>query len=459
MFRVLLLVLLASVPAVAQSSVLAGLVYSDTHTRPTASGKDPVEGARVVVRGTAFEATTDTLGMFHFENVRAGKYTLEVSRPGWKTAVATVTVDGSPLPATVQIRLIRRDVVAGSGLVYVAYQQRKGFELKPMRTVPGAVDGGADPLALESNPPRSPRAPVSLQDNPTTGDPDALMLLDAAAPEGSKVEPLQGHPFWLCFNRSGTALYVSTSSQKGRANALEIVDATTHKVLRRLPTAGLVTDLRLSPDGTLLLASVRGASPGVHLIDTAQQLPVGFLPLGVWQPGAAAMGADGLIYVASQNTAGSLLVLSRDGQLVAQARVGLQPTDLILSPDGSRVFVVNSGSGSISVFGRGLVPERVLPVGAQPQKLALSPDGQRLFVTNRSSDSVTVIDVPSLTVWTTVEVGDEPIDVAFSGDGSRAFVTCKGDGTVYFLDGSSGQPLHVTHPQPRSSPFGIAVRP
>lgn len=64
--------------------------------------------------------------------------------------------------------------------------------------------------------------------------------------------------------------------------------------------------------------------------------------------------------------------------LVARLR-GVGPSGMIVSPDGSRLFVAESGINAIGVFdARTLQPLGHIPTAWYPYRLAISPDGRRL---------------------------------------------------------------------------------
>ncbi len=105
-----------------------------------------------------------------------------------------------------------------------------------------------------------------------------------------------------------------------------------------------------------------------------------------------------------------------------------QVRPLALSPDGTRLFAVNTPDGRLEVFdvsAAGLTHVDSVPVGLEPVAVAARTDGE-VWVVNHLSDSVSIVDVASLPrrVVRTLLVGDEPRDVVFAGPGgNRAFIT------------------------------------
>ena len=105
-----------------------------------------------------------------------------------------------------------------------------------------------------------------------------------------------------------------------------------------------------------------------------------------------------------------------------------QVRPLAQSPDGTRLFAVNTPDGALEIFNigaAGLTHTASVPVGMEP--VAVAPHGNsEVWVVNHLSDSVSVVDVGSTPprVTRTLLVGDEPRDIVFAGPGAnRAFIT------------------------------------
>ncbi|BCK70527.1 hypothetical protein Srufu_044800 [Streptomyces libani subsp. rufus] len=76
----------------------------------------------------------------------------------------------------------------------------------------------------------------------------------------------------------------------------------------------------------------------------------------------------------------------------------------------------------------------VIPVGTLPQGITLLPDGTRAYVGNRGSNTVSVIDTATDTVTATIPTGAGPVYVALGPDGTRGYVTVADAGVVSVLD-------------------------
>ena len=93
---------------------------------------------------------------------------------------------------------------------------------------------------------------------------------------------------------------------------------------------------------------------------------------------------------------------------------------------GPRVYVANSGAGTVSVINAldqhvdRYMPSTILTVdpisvGSAPQQIAVSPDGTRIYVTNQNSNSVSVVNTATNAIdGAAIAVGSKPAGVALS---------------------------------------------
>ncbi|HEY7678992.1 MAG TPA: beta-propeller fold lactonase family protein [Terriglobia bacterium] len=107
---------------------------------------------------------------------------------------------------------------------------------------------------------------------------------------------------------------------------------------------------------------------------------------------------------------------------------------IVINRDGSRVFVVNSDSDSVSAIDT-RTEEKIaeVSVGDDPRALGLSTDGLYLYVTNQGSATLTVLGTEHLTVLATITVGPEPYGVASSPEG-LVYVASAAAGEVEVVD-------------------------
>jgi YVTN family beta-propeller protein len=115
------------------------------------------------------------------------------------------------------------------------------------------------------------------------------------------------------------------------------------------------------------------------------------------------------------------------------------PLEVLLSPDGMRLYVLCQDSDEIRVLDA--TSYQVIgkvTVGHVPRGFSLSPDGARLFVTNSWDDTLSVIDTKMLTVTATWAVGAEPSSVVEEVAGKRLFVANRISNDVAVLNAETG---------------------
>jgi len=115
------------------------------------------------------------------------------------------------------------------------------------------------------------------------------------------------------------------------------------------------------------------------------------------------------------------------------------PLEVLLSPDGARLFVLCQQSEEVRVLDAATYAViKNIAVGRVPRGFSLSPDGKRLFVTNSWDDTLSVIDTSALEVTATWTVGAEPSGVVEDRDGKKLFVANRISGDVAVLDAQTG---------------------
>ena len=132
---------------------------------------------------------------------------------------------------------------------------------------------------------------------------------------------------------------------------------------------------------------------------------------------------------------------------------GVQTNPIRLSPDGTRLFAVNTPDARLSVFNV-LEPANPIliaevPVGIEPVSVNARTNDE-VWVVNQVSDSVSIVSVPAGIVVDTLHIKDEPADVVFAG--SLAFVSVSRSNEVRVFDAGTRAevariPLEGEHPR------------
>ncbi|MGD0938085.1 MAG: hypothetical protein ABR905_00135 [Terracidiphilus sp.] len=123
----------------------------------------------------------------------------------------------------------------------------------------------------------------------------------------------------------------------------------------------------------------------------------------------------------------------------AEAQDYASPLEVLLSPDGARLYVLCQQSEEVRVLdAASFAVIKNIAVGRVPRGFSLSPDGARLFVTNAWDDTLSVIDTRALAVTATWPVGAEPSSVVEDRMGKRLFVANRISNDVAVLDAETG---------------------
>jgi YVTN family beta-propeller protein len=157
------------------------------------------------------------------------------------------------------------------------------------------------------------------------------------------------------------------------------------------------------------------------------------------------------VLLVSQKAAKSVAWYTLEGELLAEVPVSDHPHEIVLSPDGSRLFatdngvmqIENAGEGGnrisvIDLASRARVGEIDLGPWHRPHGIDLCADGT-LLVTSENPDQLLVIDLAGSAIVKEYETGGEtPHIVRCSPDSKTAYVSNARSRTVARIDVASG---------------------
>lgn len=196
------------------------------------------------------------------------------------------------------------------------------------------------------------------------------------------------------------------------------------EIVVEVAQAAGVAAARLSAPITLPLAAGQGAAVAVQL---------------AWPEGGGP-GADTLRLraevIARPPVAMSALALCRDddalavldkrtGEVASVAPLGRRPEGLVLDAVRRRAYVAVTGDDalqSVDLEQATVLTRQVLRIGDEPIDLAVTPDGRTLLVALRGAGAVAFVDTASLSEVTRIAVGSGPRSVLLDRAGRRAYV-------------------------------------
>lgn len=263
----------------------------------------------------------------------------------------------------------------------------------------------------------------------------------------------------------GSKVYVTNLPSNDLGN-ISAIDTQTKQVIATVPVGLDPWGLAVTPDGSKVYVAV-GNSNIVAVFNTttnsvATDIPVGKGPQGV------AVSPDGSKVFVSNFVSGTVSVISTvTNTVVATIDVGNTPEGVAISPDGAKAYITNFGFGpsvasylSIIDTATNQITATISPIGGgegggvgdSPFGVVVSPDGSKVYVTNfgccapppGQPGTVSVVSTATNTVVDTITVGFAPLGISITPDGRRVYVAndiayphVPNAGTVSVIDTST----------------------
>lgn len=301
-------------------------------------------------------------------------------------------------------------------------------------------------------------------------------------------------------------------------HVLELRDPGSLALLGRAPLGPDPHEVEVSPDGRTAYVSNPGygAFQRIDVIDLETGQAKAPLDTGPLLGPHGLSFADGKLWFTAQGSKALGRYDPQSRRFDWTMGTGQDTTHLLrVSADGNRIQASNSGSGTISLFERRMVPPAVpptgvLPAGARPRldwvhtvvptgpgtegfdvspdgrelwtvapdgtlyvldvaagkvaaqfasglegahRLAFTPDGRRVMVVSVRTGAVAVFDVMTRALVSRLQTG-RGAGIRMDPDGNRAFVSCTPDGFVAVIDLAT---LKETTRIPVGRPDGVAL--
>jgi YVTN family beta-propeller protein len=218
------------------------------------------------------------------------------------------------------------------------------------------------------------------------------------------------------------------------------------------------SDEGIALSGTTLWFAVTGTD-NVAAIDTTTLDPNDYnpaetlVPVG-YMPEALAATPDGsevwVIDSGPQTTTSPLwdveVIDTSTDTVTGRLDLAGDPTDVAFSPDGQEAYVTTTDGLSVYDVQSERQVAFVAGLGS-PKSVAVAPDGSAVYVTETSNNELATIDAATDRVTRTTPVGQEPWQAVVSPDGSRVYVANPDSDSVSVVDAGTGQ-VADTYPLP-----------
>lgn len=247
----------------------------------------------------------------------------------------------------------------------------------------------------------------------------------------------------------GSRLYLSNESTA----TLDIVDAKTLRITKKIPLTGNPNNLSIRKDGRRVYVAIQTPDGGVDVIDTVAQERVKFIRVlrGVHN---TFITPDSK-YVVAGSTGGSVAtVIDTETEQPAWSihfEGGVRPLCFEINPDGStkRMFVQVTNLHGFAIVdwqtrkevGRIMLPD--LPPsernsdgiqGAPAHGILIAPDGKTLWSTSKINSHVYAYSMPDLKFLGGVRVGKVPDWLTFTPDSRKLYVANAHSNFVSVID-------------------------
>jgi YVTN family beta-propeller protein len=240
------------------------------------------------------------------------------------------------------------------------------------------------------------------------------------------------------------------------------------KKSKRIEVGPFPQDVSVSPDGSVLYATVTGGDTGpggsdkVAVISTATNRVTGDIRVGN-APRQVVFSPDGsYAYVTTQD--GIYVIDAASSSVVHVFRASRHdpqgPQGIAVSADGRTLYVTYPAANSVRELNAATgATLGKTTVGAEPY--AVTTAGASLYVADTNQDEVSVVSTATGKVTHTIAVGRLPMSIAATPDGSQIWVGNGLSGSVSVISVASGRVIATLGGGPAATtldaaPLGIA---
>jgi len=227
------------------------------------------------------------------------------------------------------------------------------------------------------------------------------------------------------------------------SNDLSVINTTTNSIVATIPVGQTPTSVTVSPDGTRVYVTNQRANT-ISVINTATNFVISTITVAAFSPTSVAVSPDGKeLYVVNLNSNNVLVFSTVTNTVLATIGVGGYPVGIVVSPNGSMVYVANS-SNTISVIDASTEQVKTtIPVGNSPYGIAISPDGNTVYVAMSGANNVTLINTNTNMVTGTIPVGSNPAGVTVSPNGNYVYVSNQTSNSVSVINTSTNKVVYT----------------
>ncbi len=265
-----------------------------------------------------------------------------------------------------------------------------------------------------------------------------ISVIDLATRQRIAVITTGARPHGLAISPRGDRVYVSNEAD----NTVTVVDPRTNTVVAKVPVGTSPNQIAVSANGRWLYVTEHAdgtlAILSTESLKVEKRLAVGRNPhIAYVHPGGKA------VYITSEGDQKIAIIDSEKMELAGEVLLKAFPRVIAMTPDGQRLFLTIrwlNGALVIDPNAKKVVNRLALdqsyfaPDGADAHGLVVSPDGSRLYVTSQQTHELTEFGLPTLRVLRKVRVGRNPNWIDLTSEGDLGVVSNTDDDSVSIVD-------------------------
>ena len=239
-----------------------------------------------------------------------------------------------------------------------------------------------------------------------------------------------------------------------KSGDVTIIDGSSLQVIGTVTVGKRPRGIHTSPDGRTVYVALSGTP-----IEAPPELDAAGNP--IFKKGHGKDDDDDDDNVVSDKSADGIGVINVSSrQLTGKIKVGSDPEEFTLSPDGRKIYVSNEDVKTASIVDIAAAKvEHIILVGQEPEGVAVTPDGNHIYVTCETGGDIMVFDAHNFKTVAHFNVPPRPRSVDFLSNAPVGFIPSESAGVLNVIDtGANSITRTVTMPK-GSRPMRVRVSP
>jgi YVTN family beta-propeller protein len=214
---------------------------------------------------------------------------------------------------------------------------------------------------------------------------------------------------------------------------LSRIDLETNAIDALYPVGAVPKVVKVTPDNKYILVS-NWCSYTVTVISVETQKTIKSIKIGRYPRGIAISSDSKYAYVAEMG-GNRIHRINLEDFTVSYIPIGSNPRAISLSADDTKLYATLNISGKVIAWDLQTNKAiKTVATGKSARSLAISSDGSALYVVNFGSGTLSKVRTSDMKVIQNIKVCPEPIGVTYDSSTSRTWVACYGGSIKVFAN-------------------------